>query len=926
MDESLRIFSILLQFAAVLVQLTAAHFALKLIRLTGRGPAWVLLSAGFCAMAGQRSLSLILALTQAPPLSPLHFWDDVTTLLISLAMLIGVWGIAPLFGTTKQAAAVLPLDKEKLEKQVEARPEERREANPYLSLELDERRRLESPPAQSAGELSRSEADLEQFSYVTSHDLQEPLRLVASLRREVEERRAAEMAVEAERQRLFALLDGLPAIVHLKERDYSIRFANRIFREIFGDWEGKRCYELVQGRSAPCANCTSSKVFETGLAHNSEWKPHNGERIFQAYNYPFADLDGSSLVLTLGIDISQRKRIEEALKESERKYRLLVSTIPAVVFKGYADWSVDFFDNKIEAITGYGKEEFDSRRILWRDLIPPEDLGCVEAVFREALKTDRSYVREHRIRRKDGEIRWVQCRGRIFCDAKGKVEYIHGVTFDVTDRLRAEEALRQSEARLAKAQSLAHLGHWEWDLTSDQAVCSDEIYRIFGVSPDKFIPAFESVMSYVHPDDLARVRHHFAEALATTKPFSLVGRIIRPDGAVRYVHSQAEVVFDQEGKPQRMLGTAQDITERRIAEMRLRDSEARFRGIFEGSAMGIGLTDMKGRFLTANRTFLEMLGYAEAEIYGKTCLDFTHADDLAQSRELFLELTSGRRDRLQVEKRFCRQGGQYFWARVTISLVKDSEGQPLYTIGMVEDITQTRQAEKQLKESEQNLRCLASQLMTAQEDERRRISRELHDELGQSILVLKLQARCIERELRADQQALRKECLEMLENLDRVVENVRRLSRDLSPTILEDLGLSAALQHLLRDFSKHYGIELWAEKPAGIDDLFTPEAQLVIYRIFQEALTNIGKHSQAGRLTVAIKKAEDRVSFLLQDNGKGFRPSQEGRQRSGMGLAAMEERARMVGGVLAVWSQEGSGTRISFDIPFSPKLSNVALE
>jgi PAS domain S-box-containing protein len=342
--------------------------------------------------------------------------------------------------------------------------------------------------------------------------------------------------------------------------------------------------------------------------------------------------------------------------------------------------------------------------------------------------------------------------------------------------------------------------------------------------------------------------------------------------------------------------------------------------------MGIGLTDMKGRFLTANRTFLEMLGYAEAEIYGKTCLDFTHADDLAQSRELFLELTSGRRDRLQVEKRFCRQGGQYFWARVTISLVKDSEGQPLYTIGMVEDITQTRQAEKQLKESEQNLRCLASQLMTAQEDERRRISRELHDELGQSILVLKLQARCIERELRADQQALRKECLEMLENLDRVVENVRRLSRDLSPTILEDLGLSAALQHLLRDFSKHYGIELWAEKPAGIDDLFTPEAQLVIYRIFQEALTNIGKHSQAGRLTVAIKKAEDRVSFLLQDNGKGFRPSQEGRQRSGMGLAAMEERARMVGGVLAVWSQEGSGTRISFDIPFSPKLSNVALE
>ena len=290
-----------------------------------------------------------------------------------------------------------------------------------------------------------------------------------------------------------------------------------------------------------------------------------------------------------------------------------------------------------------------------------------------------------------------------------------------------------------------------------------------------------------------------------------------------------------------------------------------------------------------------------------------------KSRELFLKLTSGRRDRLQMEKRFCRQDGQYFWARVTVSLVKDSEGQPLYTIGMVEDITQARQAEKKLQASEQNLRYLASQLMTAQEDERRRISRELHDELGQSLLVLKLQARSIERELQTDQQSLRRECLEMLGNLDQVVDNVRRLSRDLSPTILEDLGLSAALQRLLRDFTKHYRIELSADKAEGIDDLFAPEAQLAIYRIFQESLTNIGKHSQATRLTLSINQTANRVSFLIQDNGQGFYPSQGRRQTPGMGLAAMEERARMVGGVLTVWSQQGSGTRISFDIPYSPK-------
>jgi PAS domain S-box-containing protein len=738
------------------------------------------------------------------------------------------------------------------------------------------------------------------------------------LRREIQERRAAEKAVEAERQHLFALLDGLPAMVYLKDQDYAIHFANHQFQESCGDWQGKTCYAAIYGREAPCEDCTQHLILETGEPSVKEMTSPDGQRTYQVYSYPFANVDGSSLVLTLGIDITQRQQAEEALKESERKYRLLVSAIPAVVYKGYADWSVDFFDDKIKELTGYAKEDFNSRRLKWSDLILKEDLEEAKKAFVEALKDDGAYVREYRIRTRAGQTLWVQSRGRIVFKPHGQVDHVSGVFYDVSELKEAMEALRQSESRLAKAQILAHLGHWEWDLTGDQPLCSDEIYRIFGVEPENFIPDFESVMSYVHPDDLERVRHHFAEALATTQPFSLVGRIVRPDGAVRYVHCQAEVVFDEKGKPRRMVGTAQDITERRTAEMRLRDSEARFRGIFEGAAMGIGLTDKQGRFLTTNRTFREMLGFGEAELHGKTCLDFTHADDLHRSQELFLKLTSGQRERLQVEKRFQRKDGQYFWARVTISLINDLEGQPLYTIGMVEDITQARQAEKQLKESEQRLRNLASQLMTAQEDERRRISRELHDELGQSLLVLKLQARDIEKTLGPKQQRLRRECHEMLGNLDQLVDNVRRLSRDLSPMILEDLGLSAALQRLIQDFSKHYRIEYWADE-SRIDDLFPSEVQVAIYRIFQECLTNIGKHSGARRLTVSINKAADRVSFLIQDNGKGFDPTQRRHQAQGLGLAAMEERVRMAGGVLSVWSQEGAGTKISFDIPYTPK-------
>ena len=143
----------------------------------------------------------------------------------------------------------------------------------------------------------------------------------------------------------------------------------------------------------------------------------------------------------------ERVKAEEALRESEAKYRLLVNQIPAVVFKGYQDWSVDFFDRKIEKLTGYSKEEFDSRQLKWCDLILPEDLDMARGLFKQALKTDKSYVREYRIRKKDGEIAWIQARGQIFCDAAGQVDYVSGVFFDITARKAAETIIHQERQR-----------------------------------------------------------------------------------------------------------------------------------------------------------------------------------------------------------------------------------------------------------------------------------------------------------------------------------------------------------------------------------------------------------------------------------------------------------------------------------------------
>lgn len=366
-------------------------------------------------------------------------------------------------------------------------------------------------------------------------------------------------------------------------------------------------------------------------------------------------------------DRRERRQAQEALRQSEQRYRLLVGSIPAVVYKGYADWSVDFIDNKIEDLTGYPKEEFDSRRMKWRDLVLPEDIPAIKKTFLLCLEANRTFYREFRIRTKDGRILWLQDRGQVICDPQGKVDYVSGVFFDATETQLARQALQESERRL--------------------------------------------------------------------------------------------------------------------------------------------------RFLT-------------------------------------------------------------------------------------------------------------TQLLTAQEQERRRISMELHDELGQNLTVLKLQIRAMEQTLQEGERPDLKEGFQELRHyLDGVIENVRRLSRDLSPTILEDLGLESALKYLLEGVGKHLAVKHNMEVE-DLNSLFPAETQIIIYRIFQECLNNIIKHAGACQVTVGVQRDGQAVSFTLEDDGAGFDQEKVSSREvgsRGLGLAALDERTRMLGGSCQIMSRPGQGTKVACTIPVNPR-------
>jgi PAS domain S-box-containing protein len=362
----------------------------------------------------------------------------------------------------------------------------------------------------------------------------------------------------------------------------------------------------------------------------------------------------------------------------------------------------------------------------------------------------------------------------------------------------------------------------------------------------------------------------------------------------------------------------EQVAERKKTEEVLRESETKYRIVADNTYDWEWWRDADGNFIYVSPS-CKKVTHHEAEEFIRDpdlLLRITHPDDKPAFVEHKTEVEE-KHSQGEVEFRILRPDGSIRWIDHGCQPVFDEQGRFFGRRGSNRDITEHKWAEEALRESEKQLRHLSSQLLTSQETERRRISRELHDELGGALALLKLRCSSIEKNLQKDETGVREQCKQNVQYIDQIIENVGRLSRDLSPSILEDLGLSAALRRLIDNFVKNYNVKVACDN-LDVDHLFRKDSQIVIYRIFQETLTNIGKHAQARNVSVKFKENADRIFFLIEDDGKGFdvkhAAMKEGSER-GLGLATMDERARMLGGSFDLWSEEGKGTRITLGIP-----------
>jgi PAS domain S-box-containing protein len=324
------------------------------------------------------------------------------------------------------------------------------------------------------------------------------------------------------------------------------------------------------------------------------------------------------------------------------------------------------------------------------------------------------------------------------------------------------------------------------------------------------------------------------------------------------------------------------------------------------------------RIRSVNKATCQLLGYKEDELIGKD-INLIVPPEVKVFKDLEFQKLLDEGSVINHEIDYVTKSGKRIPVLFSAAVLRNKEGSIEGAVGIARDVTERKQAEEALRESERELHFLSSQLLIVQEKERRRLSIELHDELGQSLMVLKLRLRSIREGLQTNQTGLKTECDEVIGYINEVTENVRRLSRDLSPSILEDLGFSAAIRWLIDNFNKHYNIKCSLEM-MDIENLFSQECQITIYRIIQECLTNIAKHAQATCVSLVVNKQDGYAFFRVEDDGKGFNIREAYSRnpgKKGLGLSAMYERTRMLGGSLDIWSQDRAGTKVTFTIPIN---------
>jgi PAS domain S-box-containing protein len=457
----------------------------------------------------------------------------------------------------------------------------------------------------------------------------------------------------------------------------------------------------------------------------------------------------------------------------------------------------------------------------------------------------------------------------------------------------------------------AGMGMWQLDLLTHELSWSPNLVWLHGIDPDAFGRSFEGFLGVcVHPDDRARTIQVVQHALQTGNDTTAEMRVVRPDGAVRWHLIRAHVFCDAVGQPLRMVGLVLDITERKQAEEALRESEARFQAFMNNSPAVAFMKDEAGRYVYVSRSPHTQIGRTPEELIGKTDFDFWPPDIGQQQRDNDAAvLASGKLSEL-IETVIGKDGSPRHCLVFKFPF-QDGSGQRLLG-GVAVDMTERIQAQQKLREYATQLQALSRRLVQVQEDERRHLARELHDEVGQALTSLRFALEGARATSIMEKAKLRLDDARAV--LEDVLIRIRNLSYSMRPAMLDHLGLLAALSGLIEHYTARTQVQVSFEQQ-GLDQRLAPELETTAYRIVQEALTNVARHSGVKEAAVRLWIDDVGLNVQVEDQGAGFDPEAVLGACSSSGLPGMRERVQLVGGQLLIESAPGSGTHLLVQLP-----------
>lgn len=744
--------------------------------------------------------------------------------------------------------------------------------------------------------------------------------------RDITERERADVALRAREERFRALIENSSDVIIILDGNGIISEESPSIKRLLGSEPGaligRQMLEFIHPEDVPrAAEAFSSLVASPGNSVSVELRIRHRDGSWRAVEGVGKNLLHDPQVRGIVAnyrEITERKRGEEALRESERRYRLLAENLSDVIWTMDKGFKYTYVSPSITRLRGYSVEEAMTEKL--RDCVTPESWKVVIHALKEdqaaevAEHGDRYETRmfELELTCKDGSTVWTENRVTLLRDSVGKLTGYLGVTRDISAWKQAEEALRESEAKYSTLVEQAKDGV----VVVQDEVCkfsNRAMTQMTGYSPEEVEGSdYLDLVDYEHRDLI--VRRHDARMAGEDIPPVVEFRIRSKHGTVREVEASAATIQYQ-GRPA-LMAIVRDITERKRVQEALRESEEKMRSLIENSPDIISIVNREGRIQFVNRT---VSGLTLEETIGRDVCDFTQPEYREMSRRSRAQVFETG-EATKIEAQGVGPNGSISWYETRFAPIK-RDGEVVAVMAIVTDITERKQAEEEKVEHAaalaraEELKVSRQRIVAVQESLRRDIAHEIHGSVQNRLIILLHRL----TELEHSAPSLAVELGSLRQNLaDLLDSQIRPISHRLYPSILRQ-GLVPALQSLGDRFEAALAIEMafdgdLVRRERTNRRLIPERVRLAACRIAEEALTNVVKHGKASKVTIGLKPSNGCLRLTVKDDGQGFEV--EGAS-GGLGILMIQDYAEVVGGSCVVHSAPGEGTEVMAVLPLA---------